>query len=38
MEADAKADKTPPEVKAAQAIAKAETDKAAMKATIRCTS
>ena len=30
-EADAKADKTPPEVKAAQAIAKAETDKAAMK-------
>ena len=32
MEADAKADKTPPEVKAAQAIAKAETDKAQMKA------
>tara|TARA_B110000902_G_C14182297_1_gene540977 strand:- start:350 stop:1246 length:897 start_codon:yes stop_codon:yes gene_type:complete len=28
---DAQADKTPPEVKAAQAIAKAETDKAAMK-------
>jgi hypothetical protein len=32
MEADAQADKTPPEVKAAQAIAKAETDKAQMKA------
>ena len=32
MEADSKADKTPPEVKAAQAIAKAETDKAQMKA------
>jgi len=31
MQADAEADKTPPEVKAAQAIAKAETDKAAMK-------
>jgi hypothetical protein len=32
MQADAEADKTPPEVKAAQAIAKAETDKAQMKA------
>jgi len=32
MQADAQADKTPPEVKAAQAIAKAETDKAQMKA------
>ena len=32
MEADSKQDKTPPEVKAAQAIAKAETDKAQMKA------
>ena len=32
MEADAQQDKTPPEVKAAQAIAKAETDKAQMKA------
>ena len=31
MEADSKQDKTPPEVKAAQAIAKAETDKAQMK-------
>jgi len=31
MQADAQQDKTPPEVKAAQAIAKAETDKAAMK-------
>jgi hypothetical protein len=31
QQADAQADKTPPEVKAAQAIAKAETDKAAMK-------
>ena len=32
MQQDAQADKTPPEVKAAQAIAKAETDKAQMKA------
>jgi len=32
MQADKEADKTPPEVKAAQAIAKAETDKAQMKA------
>ena len=32
MQADAQADKTPPEVQAAQAIAKAETDKAQMKA------
>jgi hypothetical protein len=32
MQADAQQDKTPPEVKAAQAIAKAETDKAQMKA------
>ena len=31
MQADAQQDKTPPEVKAAQAIAKAETDKAQMK-------